>query len=257
MLVVALALCLVGYVTTSFSQDSLSSSMQNEPRVTVEAKQRAVPGELYGAIFGGYTFGHGIELQGTGFGSLASIGTIGMKDSGVYGGKLGYFFPGRANWLGVETEVFRTTPHLKETTITPALPLPLPGVRVPGAQLDVTTLAFNAIARAKLMCGSARDNDHLQVQPVAPRCPLQPYAGVGVGVFFAQVSSQFGNLESPVVGLNVLAGVRYYVIQHVALFAEYKYNRATFRVDDIEGSGAGVDGVYSVSHVVGGISLHW
>jgi hypothetical protein len=63
-----------------------------------------IPVELYGAIFGGYTIAHGIDIEGTGLGSFVNFGTIGLKDSGVYGGKAGFFFPGRGNWAGVEVE---------------------------------------------------------------------------------------------------------------------------------------------------------
>jgi opacity protein-like surface antigen len=120
-------------------------------------------------------------------------------------------------------------------------------------------VAINAVARAKFLCRPEADATHsgsLQQDRTA-FCPLQPYAGVGVGVFFADLASPFGSIESPVPGLNVLAGVHYYFTQRVAVFGEYKYNRASFRLDNIEGTGAGIDGVYSVSHITAGLSLHW
>ena len=224
--------------------------------------QPSVPGELYGALFGGYTIAHGIDIEGTGLGSFVNFGTIGLQDSGVYGGKAGFFFPGRGNWAGVEVEAFRTTPDVKSTTIgstAGGLPIPIAGTRIPGAQLSVTTVALNAVARAKFLCRpETGPEDTTSVRSERrPLCALQPYAGVGFGVFFADLSSPFGSIESPVLGLNVLGGVRYYFTRQIALFGEYKYNRASFRVDNIEGTGAGIDGVYAVSHVVAGLSLHW
>jgi opacity protein-like surface antigen len=123
----------------------------------------------------------------------------------------------------------------------------------------VTTVAINAVARAKFMC-RPENNANTSVSLEQERsswCPLQPYAGVGLGVFFADLNSPFGSIDSPVLGLNVLAGIRYYLTQRVALFGEYKYNRASFRLDNIEGTGAGIDGVYSVSHITAGLSLLW
>ena len=61
--------------------------------------------ELYVAGFGGYTFGHGFNnIEGTGLASGTDLGDIGLKNSGVYGAKLGYFLPDRLNWLGFEVE---------------------------------------------------------------------------------------------------------------------------------------------------------
>jgi hypothetical protein len=88
---------------------------QNDRGDSTESR-RLRRGELYGAVYGGYTIGHGIDIQGTGLGSFVNLGTIGLKDSGMFGGKVGYFFPGRANWAGIEVEAFRTTPDLKGTT---------------------------------------------------------------------------------------------------------------------------------------------
>ena len=149
-------------------------------------------------------------------------------------------------------EAFNTTPHLKETAFTT------------GAHLRVTTLAFNAIARAKMMCERHDDHDRTG-RPTTDRdhrdrdfCRLQPYAGVGLGVFFARASDATGSAsDNAVPGLNVLAGVRYFVTERVALFGEYKYNRATFEFDNVGATAAGLKGDYSASHIVGGLSLHF
>ena len=143
-------------------------------------------------------------------------------------------------------EAFNTTPHLKETPLTT------------GAHLRVTTLAFNVIARAKMMCERHDDHDRTG-RPASDRhdfCRLQPYVGVGRSIF-ARASDSISASDNGVPGLNALAGVRYYFTERVALFAEYKYNRATFNFDDIGGTGAGVKGDYSASHIVGGLSLHF
>ena len=226
---------------------------QSERPVERRYDDRDRPGELYVAGFGGYTIGHGFDnVEGTGALSGINLGDIDLKDSGVYGAKVGYFLPRRLNWLGLEMEAFNTTPHLKETAFTT------------GAHLRVTTLAFNAIARAKMMCERHDDHDRTGRPTTDPDprahdfCRLQPYVGVGLGVFFARASDATGSAsDNAVPGLNVLAGVRYFVTERVALFGEYKYNRATFDFDNVGGTAAGLKGDYSASHIVGGLSLHF
>ena len=86
---------------------------------------------------------------------------------------------------------------------------------------------------------------------------MQPYAGVGLGVFFANLKGNgIDASDNAVPGLNVLGGVRYYFTERVAMFAEYKYNRATFEFEQ-NVLGGGAKGDYSVNHVVGGLSLHF
>jgi len=88
-------------------------------------------------------------------------------------------------------------------------------------------------------------------------CRVQPYAGVGLGVFFANLKGNgIDASDNAVPGLNVLGGVRYYFTERVAMFAEYKYNRATFEFEQ-NVLGGGAKGDYSVNHVVGGLSLHF
>jgi opacity protein-like surface antigen len=54
---------------------------------------------------------------------------------------------------------------------------------------------------------------------------LQPYAGVGLGLFwFTTPSSTAGSAVRP--GLNVLAGMRVFVTKQIAVFGEYKYNHS-------------------------------
>jgi opacity protein-like surface antigen len=218
------------------------------------------PGEVYVGGFGGYTLGHNFNNLD---GSLAAGSTspgIDLKNSGIYGAKVGYFFPNRLNWLGVEVEGFNTSPHLKQSAIGP------------GEHLRVTTAAVNFIARGKFACGPRGDSDvsrrtttetgtdHYGRDYRADTfCPLQPYVGVGLGVFFAHASGGLGSRsdsDNAVPGLNALAGVRYFLTEHVAVFGEYKYNRASFNFDEL-GPGATLKGDYSVSHVVGGLSFHF
>jgi opacity protein-like surface antigen len=217
------------------------------------------PGELYVAGFGGYTFTHGFNnVQGTGLFAGGNFNDFGLKNSVVYGAKVGYFLPNDWNWLGFEVEGFNTTPHFEQVG------------PIPGANLRVTTAAFNVIGRLKMGC--THDDRYDRYDRDRPRrvstdydsgygdrgfCRIQPYAGVGIGIFFAERSNGTSSSDNAVPGLNALAGLRFYLTEHIAVFGEYKYNRATFEFDNAFGPGAGFKGDYSVSNVVGGLSFHF
>jgi opacity protein-like surface antigen len=220
-------------------------------------------GETYVAGFGGVTFGgttRNVEGRGSALG--ATIDDPTLSDSAVYGIKIGYFHPGRLNWLGLELEGFNSTPHIMES-----------GGR-PGTHLRLTTLGLNVIARKKLACRDRRDHreadtrkpesmdidDYSALRDNA-RCPLQVYAGVGLGVFFAETSNQFGRAtDNARAGLNALAGTKFFFNEHVALFAEYKFNYVDLRFDQnqvVGGATAGLNGTYLINHVVGGLAFHF
>ena len=78
------------------AQDAESARQaQSERPVERRYDDRDRPGELYVAGFGGYTIGHGFDnVEGTGALSGINLGDIDLKDSGVYGAKVGYFMPG-------------------------------------------------------------------------------------------------------------------------------------------------------------------
>jgi hypothetical protein len=220
-------------------------------------------GETYVAGFGGVTFGgttRNMEGRGTALG--ASIDNPTLADSAVYGLKIGYFHPGRLNWLGLELEGYNSTPHIRESG------------GLPGSHLRLTTLGLNVIARKKLACrdrrdstdrdyreSGYRDDDDYSALRENARCPLHVYAGVGLGVFFAETSNQFGRAtDNARAGLNALAGTRYFFNEHIALFAEYKFNYVDLRFDQnqvVGGATAGLNGTYLINHVVGGLSFHF
>lgn len=81
---------------------------------------------------------------------------------------------------------------------------------------------------------------------------------VGSGIFFAETSNQFGrSSDNGRVGLNALAGTKFFVNRHVAVFAEYKFNYAQFDFSQAQGQTAGLTGDYMASHVIGGLAWHF
>ena len=223
-----------------------------EPEVKTERIQ-VRPSETYVAGFGGYTFGGKLsDVEGTGFLSGLNLNDRDLADAGVYGGKLGHFFGDRMDWLGVEMEAFNTTPHVEQQGL------------VPGSHFRVTTLAFNLIGRLKFGCETktlrteTRTERERRYETRYERefCRLQPYAGVGLGVFFANLSNNGNSVsDNAVPGLNALAGVRYYFTERIALFGEYKYNWAALELTN--GPIGGFKGDYQANHVVGGLSFHF
>jgi hypothetical protein len=211
-------------------------------------------GETYIAGFGGGTLGSTtVNMEGRGSALGTTIDSPNLANSAVYGLKIGYFHPGRLNWLGLEIEGFNSTPHIRETG------------GQPGSHLRLTTLGLNAIARTKLGCRDDRrdERDASDYSPLREnaRCPLHVYAGAGVGIFFAETSNQFGrSTDNARAGLNALAGAKYFFNEHVALFAEYKFNYVDLKFDQNQipsGATAGLNGTYLINHVVGGLAFHF
>lgn len=220
-------------------------------------------GETYVAGYGGVTFGStttGMDGRGSALG--ASIDDPSLANSAVYGIKMGYFHPGRLNWLGLEVEGFNSTPHIRESG------------GLPGSHLRLTTLAFNVIGRTKLGCRDRRDDRRADSRDASywnaddysalhdnARCPMQVYGGVGLGLFFAETSNQFGRAtDNARAGLNALAGMKYFFNEHLALFAEYKFNYVDLKFDQnqvVGGPTAGLNGTYLINHVVGGLAFHF
>lgn len=158
---------------------------------------------------------------------------LSLDKSVMYGGKVGHYFE-QARWLGVEAEVFTTTPDAKRQRVTLTAPS---GASASFTQsrtdVHVTTVALNAMLRY-------------------PGERFQPYAGAGFGVFIAGAGGQSDTAP----GLNALAGLRVKLTEHVGLFGEYKYNRAAFSFSPSSTS-LGYDTTYQAHHVAVGVSYHF
>ena len=191
---------------------------------------------------------------------------IALKNSAIFGGKVGYFFTEeKLSWLGVELEAFTTNPKIKPQTLattqdiqyqpnTPATAAQCPpqntikpqpncpasvlnrsSLTLQESSLRVTTVAFNLIARY-------------------PGQFFQPYAGIGAGAFY--FSSSNGSIQGRQFrpGLNLLAGTKVRVTDEWGLFAEGKYNIAN--VGNLDPT-FGLSGMYSIFHLVAGVAYHF
>jgi opacity protein-like surface antigen len=182
--------------------------------------------------------------NGEGVGSLAGVNTsdLSLHKSVMYGAKLGYYFDSM-KWLGVETEVFNSNPHLKQQTAT----ISAGGLSATGtfSGQDVRVLNWapvNIVVR------------HQMGQ-------FEPYAGIGMGVFFANITDGASgeSSSSTNVGLNTQLGLRYKVTQNLAVFGEWKYNRASFDFSESSPTQAtgGFKGDYSAHILAFGVGYHF
>ena len=156
---------------------------------------------------------------------------VGLGVAPMAGIKIGTYLPDY-NWFGIETEGYFTNPKFES--------FEAQGV---DANLQVATWAFNAIFRY-------------------PGERFQPYLGAGVGLYFPEIESD--DLPGPslsqswVPGFNILGGVRGFVTNSLALFLEYKYNRATFDMrTTIFGSPFGFEGTFTNNIVAAGLAWHF
>ena len=184
-------------------------------------------------------------------GSLSGFGLTttdqSLKTSGLYGAKLGHYFKA-VPWLGIEAEVYNTTPHIKQQSVTFSGPSgPVGSIDLPGVNLRVLTLApFNLTLRYH-------------------KTRLQPYIAVGPGIFFARIhdpSLTSDNTQSSTdIGLNAQAGLRYYITRHFTIFAEGKYNHVRFHFAEtppgINFNLFGFDSTYNMFHVAFGLSYNF
>lgn len=149
------------------------------------------------------------------------------KGSPFYGAKVGYFFPKR-EWFGIETEAYSTQLNITQQTVVGGVPGKVFADTLPGSRIQLTTWAVNAIVRSPSLVAE-----------------LEPYGGIGPALYF----STNGETHTSV-GVNLIAGARYFVTPGMALFGEFKYNRATIHSQNLEGE-------YSSQIFVFGISFHF
>lgn len=136
--------------------------------LAVGAGQGEALGESYVAGQVGATFPQdlqGVNLLGEPPAGV-DVSDLDLFNSLMYGGKVGHYF-NAVPWVGVEAEAFSTTPNIKQQewvvggTST--------GIQ-PGLSMRVSTVALNVMARY-------------------PGKRIQPYVGVGPGLYFARMNS--------------------------------------------------------------------
>lgn len=166
-------------------------------------------------------------------------------DTGVmFGARVGYWLEALGlPMFGVEGEFYWGIPEISGQDVTLAGILPVP---IQEADFNVGTIGINLLARY-------------------PYYPIQPYGGVGLAILFADIDdiklsttvlgAPAGTVflrgdDDTAVGLQLMGGLRGFVTDNIALFAEYKWVLAELEFADFE-----ID--YSASNVYGGVEWHF
>jgi len=185
-----------------------------------------------------------VNVTQHGFAGL-NLSDMPLKSSAMLGAKLGHYFT-KARWLGVETGLSYTTPHVKEGSIT---------FSGPGGSLSSPNLS--GLSHRVITW------DIVTIMFRYPGYRLQPYVGIGPSLFFATLKGPDAPPgESAIaIGLNAEAGVRYYVTRNWAFFGEGKYNRARLGYISNDSNDAadpfGIRATYSAFMLSLGISYHF
>ena len=167
-----------------------------------------------------------------------------LKNSAMVGAKLGHYFT-RARWMGIETGVSYTTPHVEQGSITFSGPGgSASSPTLSGLSQRIITWDIDVIFRY-------------------PGYRLQPYIGIGPSFYFAELKGPTAppGQSATSIGFNVEGGLRYYITRNWALFGEGKYNYA--RMDyssnhsDPNADPFGFRATYSAVGLSLGVSYHF
>jgi opacity protein-like surface antigen len=189
-----------------------------------------------------------------------------VDNSAIVGGKIGYwfdFFP----LVGTELDIYAFSPDIT-----------VPPQTVRGSNtsvilnspfnfdVSVTAVSFNLMGRYPLL-----------KSPEFPRGRIQPYIGIGPGLFITTINdlepnSTF-NLGSKTLtygGLQVIGGLKFFLLKKLSLFVEYKFSHFTADLSGVPGlSGASpsvstrtpfsLSGTQNIdaSHLYGGVAYHF
>ena len=140
------------------------------------------------------------------------VGKLDLSNNLAYGAKFGHYFDDRGfNWFGLEVDMYRSAPDVKQQRL-PISTNPRLSGSIPGGDFLVHSLAFNALVRV-----------------TGYQYKIEPYAGLGIGLNMGNISDgNFRPEASFAPSFNILAGVKYYLTPKIASFIEYKYNFAQF-----------------------------
>ena len=227
-----------------------------------------------------------LNIQDKTFNFGLTANSVSFDTSLTYGGKVGYwlgFFP----YVGVEVDTVRYSPSIDQQTVSLHGTLPFgigtvaPGTQVTTGRINtvplvgggtfpflpvdkadvkVTGIGFHVMGRLRLL----QDKD-------VPNGRLQPYVGVGPAIFITNVTLKpltNQSQSSTDVGIQALAGVKYFFHKNFSVFAEYKMSAfspdfsfatlATFAVPGaIRSTNFSVSGTGFDHSVYGGVAVHF
>ncbi|MEY4527495.1 MAG: hypothetical protein RL768_1214 [Nitrospirota bacterium] len=156
------------------------------------------------------------NIRGTGNFTGVTSNNLNLRTQWAYGVKAGYIFSDAWNWLAVEFDFPHSDANVERQGITAGAPIlgtTQQSGMTPRVGLTVNHMTGHVIARY-------------------PGGFLQPYVGVGGGLGHSllRTAPEAESAFYPV--FSVLAGMKLFVTEHVALFGEYTYARATVEFSD-------------------------
>jgi opacity protein-like surface antigen len=173
-------------------------------------------GEWYVAALIGINFpGDFTNVEGTGINAGVKLDDMRLKTSLAYELKTGYYFPKifSTNFrVGGELAGNYSNPHVKQQVLTGTINgTPIVPIDQKGYHTRVFKLAYHLLLRY--------DGSNW----------LQPYIGVGPGIFWGRLSNVDESTSDTSFGLSAIAGLRWLTpLPHVGLWAEYGYDRTSF-----------------------------
>ena len=176
------------------------------------------------------------NISGTGGFTGNTLSDLRLTDAFEYGFRLGYFLPS-VKWVGFETQVFNTNPRVKDQNI---IINGVPAGQAPGSKLIVTAWTFNLVGRV-------------------PLGAFEPYNRSRSWHFLCLFDKCVWHSRSGQPGHRAWPEyVRWspvFVTPSVAMFVEYKHDRARFTFDSFVATDFGVKGTYSASTLSVGVWL--
>jgi opacity protein-like surface antigen len=167
-----------------------------------------------------------------------------LKNSVMVGAKLGHYFT-KARWLGIETGVSYTTPHIEQGSLTFSNPNgSATSPSLSGIHQRIITWDTDVIFRY-------------------PGYRLQPYIGIGPSFYFAELKGPDAppGQSATSIGFNAEGGVQYYLTRKWTLFGEGKYNYARMNYSsnhsDPNADPFGFRATYSAFTLSVGIGYHF
>jgi opacity protein-like surface antigen len=178
-----------------------------------------------------------IEGTGTSSGTPATgtrFNDLKTSAGASVGLKVGHYFPS-IPWLGLEGNFQVSSFKIKDQAFNGTGPTP------------VTSTISEGTARV------LAPSLNLMVRYPGER--FQPYAGIGPALAVIKTIKDGGTSAN--VGVNIMAGARFFLEKDVSLFTEFQYLRTTFEADHAINPTFGVKGDYSASHLLVGLSWHF